>query len=138
MEGRCQCARIQFTTPLPAPLKIYVCHCTECRHQSSSSCGITTIFPWFEIPVQDINSPIGAYTRKTLNNRDLECLFCQSCGSRLIHRARGEQTLSVKGGCLLNLTKEMMSKAVHIWCKEAIIEIPSGVERWDEEPDRSS
>jgi hypothetical protein len=29
----------------------------------------------------------------------------------------------------------MMFEAVHIWCKEAIMEIPAGVERWEEEPD---
>lgn len=137
MEGRCQCGTIRFTTPLPAPSKIYVCHCTECRHQSSSYCGITAIFPWFEVPTvnSDGTKRIGTFTRKTLRGRQLECLFCLSCGSRLIHRTRGEDSLGVKGGCLDALTREMMSKAIHIWCKEAVMEIPPGAECWEEEPD---
>lgn len=70
-----------------------------------------------------------------MKGRELECLFCLSCGSRLIHRARGADSLSVKGGCLEALTREMMSKAVHIWCKEAVMEIPPGAESWPAEPE---
>jgi hypothetical protein len=54
-----------------------------------------------------------------------------------VHRTDGEETLSVKGGCLIGLTKEMMTergRVMHIWCKSAVVEIPEGVERWDEEP----
>ena len=57
-----------------------------------------------------------------------------------MHRADGEKTLSVKGGCLVGLTKEMvMGEGVpggvsHIWCKRALVDIPEGVERWEEEP----
>ncbi|KAL2405664.1 hypothetical protein ABEF95_010386 [Exophiala dermatitidis] len=49
MEGRCQCGSVHFTTPLPQPLKIFICHCLECRRQSASAFGITAIFPAFEL-----------------------------------------------------------------------------------------
>ncbi len=42
--------------------------------------------------------------------------------------------MSVKGGCLEGLTKEMVGKGVHIWVKEAVVEIPEGVEWFEEEP----
>lgn len=133
MEGRCQCGLIRFTTPIPTPLKIYICHCTECRHQSSSAFGISAIFPTFDIPADNV----GMYSRVTSNNRRLGCYFCKTCGSRLVHKTDGEETLSVKGGCLVDLTKEMMTAkggVVHIWCKSAVVEIPDGAERWEEEP----
>lgn len=60
------------------------------------------------------------------------CSFCMKCGSRLTHRVEGEDTLSVKGGCLDGLKD--LKGAVHIWCAEAIIEIPAGVERYDGDP----
>lgn len=57
---------------------------------------------------------------------------------RLMHRVRGEEQLSVKAGCLEGLNKEVMAGAIHIWCKEAVVEIPDGVEKWDEEPAQGS
>ena len=127
-----------FTTPTPQPIKIYFCHCTECRHQSSSAFGISVIFPYFEIP--DPHGRIGTYSRTTASEKTLECLFCKNCGSRLMHRNPLSQlggftaTVSVKGGCLEGLSREMLEEAAHIWCKEAVAEIPAGAERWEEEP----
>lgn len=136
MEARCQCGLIKFTTPLPAPLKIYICHCTECRHQSSSAYGISAIFPTFDIP-SPAAEKLGMYSRTTFRNRRLDCYFCKNCGARLVHRTDGDKTLSVKGGCLVGLTKEMMAqqgRVLHIWCSSAVVDIPAGVERCDEEP----
>ncbi|OAX77283.1 hypothetical protein ACJ72_08422 [Emergomyces africanus] len=159
MEGRCQCGLIRFITPLPHPLQIYICHCTQCRHQSASAYGLTAIFPTFEIPEPQpsaANNPttsttsitnfdpttsssaIGIHRRQTLSNKTMECLFCKQCGVRLMHRVRGGEQLSVKAGCLEGLTKEMMAGAVHIWCKEAVVEIPEGAQKWEEEPDQGS
>jgi hypothetical protein len=137
MEGRCQCGLIRFTTPLSAPLKIYICHCTECRHQSSSSYGITCIFPSFAIAAP-YSGAIGTYARPN-SQGETRGSFCTKCGSRLVHRsfsAEGTEVkdLSVKGGCLVALNREMMSQAVHIWTKEAVVDIPAGVEQWEEEP----
>jgi hypothetical protein len=136
MEARCQCGLVKFTTPLPAPMKIYICHCTDCRHQSSSAFGISAIFPMFDIPSPEADN-LGMYSRTTFRNRRLDCYFCKNCGSRLVHRTDGEETLSVKGGCLVGLTKDMMTEkgeVTHVWCKSAVVEIPDGVERWEEEP----
>ncbi|ODH51675.1 hypothetical protein GX48_02140 [Paracoccidioides brasiliensis] len=147
MEGRCQCGLIRFTTSLPKPSKIYICHCTECRHQSASAFGITARFPNFEIPEPkpafdniianydpSSSSAMGIHVRQTLSGKSLECLFCKQCGVRLMHRVRGEGELSVKAGCLVGLSREMMAGAVHIWCKESVVEIPKRAEKWDEEP----
>ena len=133
MEGRCQCGLVRFITPTRTPLKIYICHCTECRHQSSSAFGISAIFPTFAIPTDNV----GLYSRVTSSGHRLDCYFCQTCGSRLVHKTEGKETLSVKGGCLVGLTKEMMTAkggVRHIWCKRAVVEIPEGVERSEEEP----
>lgn len=141
MEGRCQCGLVRFTTPLPAPLKIYICHCTECRHQSSSSYGVTAAFPSFDIPSPGPDA-IGIYTRPNSTGQT-HGLFCTQCGARLMHRRSGGNgsdaaggTVSVKGGCLVGLTKEMMRTAVHIWTSEAVVDVPEGVEQYEEEPPR--
>lgn len=137
MEGHCQCGRINFTTPLSKPQALYICHCTECRHQSSSTYGMTAIFPYFEIK-PPYEGAIGVYSRPNPNGRTVG-YFCTNCGSRLIHvncASDGQpgKLLSVKAGCLDGLTKEMMRTAVHIWTKSAVIDIPDGVEAYEEEP----
>ncbi|KAJ5541741.1 hypothetical protein N7494_006817 [Penicillium frequentans] len=144
MKARCQCSKVQFTTPTDKPLALYACHCTECRHQSSAAFGITAIFPYFELP-DSASDLIGRYTRITLKGRYMECLFCKNCGARLLHlihdtapvpgeKPKPTSTANVKGGCLEDLDKEMMKNAVHIWTKHAVVEIPEGAEKWDEAP----
>ncbi|KAJ5108357.1 hypothetical protein N7456_005032 [Penicillium angulare] len=144
MKARCQCSKVEFTTPTDKPLALYACHCTECRHQSSAAFGITAVFPYFDLPTSAAGL-VGSYTRTTIKGRQMECIFCKSCGARLFHRfhdampAPGEQpkptsSTNVKGGCLEGLDKEMMKSIVHIWTKHAIIDIPEGFEKWDEAP----
>ncbi|PWI64255.1 hypothetical protein PCL_11329 [Purpureocillium lilacinum] len=159
MRGRCQCGDVTFTTPTPSPLAIYVCHCTECRHQSSSAFGITALFPFFDIPGAEAgnagcpssapSSGIGVYTRHTALGRYVECLFCCNCGSRLLHRVRDQipghkdyihregfvPTVSVKAGCLDALTKEALDEATHIWCESTVVPIPAGVRQWPRRPE---
>jgi len=85
---------------------------------------------------------VGVYTRETDSGGVLECWFCRECGGRVVHVGRGrdgetKKTVSVKGGCLegLGAGKLDLRKAVHIWCKRAVVEIPEGVERWEGEPE---
>jgi hypothetical protein len=130
MDGRCQCGSIKFKTPIPAPLEVYICHCSECRHQSSSAFGISAVFPAFEIKIPHPGA-INTFSRQTASGNTLDCLFCSKCGSRLIHKCEGGKELSVKGGCLEGLS---LKGAIHIWCKQAIIDIPPGVRALDEEP----
>lgn len=142
MKGHCQCGKVQFTTPSDKPLKLIACHCTECRHQSSSAFGITATFPFFELPAS-VSDSVGSYVRKTLTGKYMECLFCKNCGSRLLHRlhetmpAHGDKpspgsTVNVKGGCLEALDKDMMKGIIHIWTKHAIVDIPKDAEQWEE------
>lgn len=134
MEGHCQCGAITFHTPLPKPLKIYICHCLDCRHQSSSAFGVSAIFPAFKIEPPSPGA-IGVYTTTTDSGKEKRCLFCSKCGSRLVHGINEEETVSVKGGCLDGLGKLEMEGAEHIWVRSAIMGISEGVKRWEMEPD---
>lgn len=54
-----------------------------------------------------------------------------------MHSVEGEDTISIKGGCLDPKKGDELkwSEGIHIWCKSAVVDIPEGVERWDEEPE---
>ena len=56
MEARCQCGSVAFKTPLPEPLALYICHCVECRRQTSSAFGTSAIFPRFKLPDSELLS----------------------------------------------------------------------------------
>lgn len=51
-----------------------------------------------------------------------------------MHKTEGDETLSVKGGCLVGLSREMMKGAVHIWVRSRVVELPDGVKAWEGEP----
>jgi len=128
MNVECQCGTIKFVTPLPKPLAVYICHCDECKRQSSSAFGCSAIFPIFPLPAASL---LSVYSRPTASGHMLNCYFCKSCGTRLIHSTPGKDVVSVKGGCIEGLD---WGSAKHIWCKRAMVPIPEGVERDDEEP----
>ncbi|KAK4153463.1 Mss4-like protein [Chaetomidium leptoderma] len=138
MEVTCECGAIHFTTPTPSPLALYLCHCTECRKQSSSAFGTSAIFPAAGLfPLSaDLSSKLSLWTRPTSEGRTLDCYFCSECGVRVMHRAREadgteRDTVRVKGGLVRGLVWE---GAIHIYTRSAVVDVPDGVERWDGAP----
>ena len=102
---------------------------------------MTAIFPTFTIP-EPHEGAIAVYSRPNTQGFT-NGYFCTKCGARLMHVSTDKDgkpadMCSVKSGCLDAITKEDMRKAVHIWTKSAIIDIPEGVEAYEEEPDGGS
>ncbi|KAI0150898.1 Mss4-like protein [Pestalotiopsis sp. NC0098] len=128
MEAHCQCGAVSFKTPMPKPLALYICHCAECRRQTSSAFGTSAIFPRFPLPASE---ELSCYSRPTPSGHTLYCYFCRRCGSRLLHTTPGKNVVSVKGGCLDGLD---WTTAIHIWTKSAMVPIPEGSECYSEEP----
>ncbi len=132
LRGRCQCGGIRYEIAAP-PRRIYVCHCTECRRQSSSAFGISVIVPAAAIRV--LQGTPKAWSRPTHTGDTLDCHFCPDCGSRLWHVGRDDaETASVKGG-LLDAPPDL-SAAYHIWTRSKLpgVVIPPDAERYPEEP----
>jgi len=129
MEVTCQCGHINFKTSLPAPLALYICHCLECRLQSSSAFGASAIFPRPDLPTS-MFSQLGTFTRPAKAGL-MTCYFCKGCGSRIWHEREGVEMASIKGGLVKGLDWDT---AVHLWTKRAVVPIPEGVVSWEEEP----
>lgn len=135
---RCQCGRVSFPTPTPAPMKVYFCHCTECQKQSSSAFGTSAIFPAEGLfPLSpELEPKIKKYTRNTEKGGKMDCYFCTGCGSRLFHRILGPDgvprpTVSIKGGCIDGLD---WSGGCHIYVRSAVIKIPDEWETYETVP----
>ncbi|KIW21155.1 hypothetical protein PV08_01735 [Exophiala spinifera] len=136
MQGRCQCDAVRFTTPVPNPFKWFVCHCLECRRQSSSAFGISAIFPAFDIRAAATKGgdEIGVFTHSnTASGNTKTCYFCKRCGTRFMHHGHGGANVAVKGGCLDDVDGDCLASATHIWTKRALMPIPEGAESWPED-----
>ncbi|CAG9986936.1 unnamed protein product [Clonostachys byssicola] len=131
MEAACQCGAVRFTTPLPSPLALYVCHCDDCRRQASSAFGSSAIFPRFNLPDSEL---LSCYRRPTSTGQTLYCYFCRNCGTRMLHSVPNKNVISIKAGCIQGLD---WTKAIHIWAKNAMVPIPEGSESYTYGPPSS-
>ncbi|KAM0272914.1 hypothetical protein ACHAQH_008498 [Verticillium albo-atrum] len=139
MNVSCQCGAITFRTPTPAPISVHLCHCNECRKQSSSAFGISAVFPVDGLPpLSDptLRARLGVWSRATKTGNTLDCYFCKECGARIVHHSRdaqgvGRATANIKGGLVEGLS---LKRASHIWTSEAVVPIPEGVVSWRESP----
>ncbi len=132
--GSCQCGSIRYAVP-KEPLAIYVCHCTECRKQSSSAYGIS--FTVRRIDFRLLQGAPHSWSRQTASGHTLECAFCPQCGSRVWHQSTGHpKTLNIKGGSL-NAPVDL-GNAIHIWTSSKLpgVVIPPGARSFAHEPER--
>ena len=63
---------------------------------------------------------MGKWTRTTFQGKEKECWFCNKCGTRLYHHCPGQEMFTVNAGALLELSKEMLDGATHIWAKVSL------------------
>jgi hypothetical protein len=131
--GGCQCGQVRYEAP-GAPLALYVCHCTECRKQSSSAFGISCTVRRSEVVL--LQGTPSHWSRQTASGHTLDCAFCANCGSRLWHQSSGRpDSMNIKGGSLDAPVD--VSTAVHIWTASRLpgVVIPPGVAAFPGEPE---
>jgi hypothetical protein len=126
MTGGCQCGSVRYDASGP-PMKLYVCHCRECRKQTASGFGISAI-----VRREDFRLTLGApksWVRVADSGRRLRVMFCPDCGSRVWHDREGIvwPTVSIEGGSLDQPLD--LRAAVHVWTSRKLpgVVIPEGV-----------
>jgi hypothetical protein len=129
MTGGCQCGSVRYDASGP-PMKLYVCHCRECRKQTASGFGISAI-----VRREDFRLTLGAPksgVRVADSGRRLRVMFCPDCGSRVWHDREGIvwPTVSIEGGSLDQPLD--LRAAVHVWTSRKLpgVVIPEGVARF--------
>jgi hypothetical protein len=133
LTGGCQCGAVRYEI-VGVPTALYVCHCRECRKQSSSAFGISVIVRRADFRLN--RGRVRTWSRPTDSGRTLDCAYCPDCGSRLWHQAAGEgETLSVKGGSLDEPVD--LRKAVHVWTSRKLpgVIIPEDAVQFAQEPE---
>jgi hypothetical protein len=137
LAGGCQCGALRYEITA-APRETYVCHCTECRAQSSSAFGISVIVEraGFRLTAGEPRR----WSRPTAGGGRLDCYFCTDCGSRIWHQGvdpegREQTLISVKGGSFDRPVD--VTDAAHIWTASRLpgILIPNHAPQFPGEPD---
>lgn len=96
--GGCQCGQIRFELRAE-PLTLYACHCKECQKQSSSAFGMSMPVPHDAVVI--LQGTPKQWTRGADSGREVNCLFCGKCGTRLFHNpSRNSKIINVKPGTL--------------------------------------
>jgi hypothetical protein len=131
LAGGCQCGAVRYEVAAE-PLRLYVCHCGECRKQSASAFGISVIVPAAAFVLRQ--GKVRIWTRPTASGGVLECMFCTVCGTRIRHADAREDTVSIKGGTLDEPVD--LAAASHIWTSRKLpgLVIPDEAPQFPEEP----
>jgi hypothetical protein len=96
--GGCQCGQIRYEIRAE-PLTLYACHCQECQKQSSSAFGMSMPVPRDAVVV--LQGQPKQWMRVSDSGREVSCLFCDECGTRLCHNpARNSKITNVRPGTL--------------------------------------
>lgn len=120
LTGGCQCGALRYRADAE-PLRIYCCHCSECRAQSAPAFGISVIVPVDAVSLMQGGPRI--WRRTTARGKVLACAFCPDCGSRIRHgNEPAEDVLSIKGGSVDGGVD--LRNAQHIWTSG---KLPGGV-----------
>ena len=132
LAGGCQCGAVRYQIGRP-PVRVYVCHCLECRKQSASAFGISVWASRADFTL--LSGTPRVWSRPTDSGRMLDCAFCPECGSRLWHEhAGGSEFLVIKGGSLDEPPD--LTAVPHVWVKRKMpdVIIPDGARQFQENP----
>jgi hypothetical protein len=141
-ESRCQCGAYCITIPHDAPIAYIVCHCDKCKLTTGSGFHIAAIYPLFDFATA-ASSPeiVGLFTSSASENGNvIDGYFCKTCGNRLAHaaRGRGKEWVSLSAARIIGFDWKAFGdteKTIHVWTSKALVPIPEGVRRFEEQPE---
>jgi len=112
---------------------LYVCHCTECRRQSTAAFGMS--MPVAKDGFHMTRGEPAFWERTADSGRTVRAAFCASCGTRVFHSpARNQNIVNVKPGTLDDAT--WVQPVAHVWTLSKLpwVVIPDGVLQFERQP----
>jgi len=119
LTGSCRCGRVRVAVR-GRPIRIGICHCTNCRQETGSCFAFFAIWPAFQFESKGETAGYSGYR------------FCPECGSRLFAPTLDE--VSVKLGVLRDAPTDLVP-AFEIWTKrrERWLRVIEGAEQFEED-----
>ncbi len=132
MTGGCQCGAVRYTLD-DAPEAVFVCHCTDCRKQTSSAFALVAVIPEDQFHLDQ--GEVRTFEGVAASGRAKRQAFCPSCGSRIWHRIEWRPgKLSIRAGTLDN--PGVLEPSAHLWTSQKLpwVVVPDGVTTYDTQP----
>jgi hypothetical protein len=131
LTGGCQCGAARYEISA-TPLRLFACHCRECRKQSASAFGMSLVVKRAAVTLT--KGETRTWSRKADSGRTVAGIFCVACGTRLWHAKEGFDYVSIKGGSL-DVPLDF-SDAIHCWTASKLpgMAIPPTAKQFPKEP----
>ncbi len=134
-HASCQCGALAIRC-LGEPLKVSLCHCTQCQKRSGSLFGVAAFFPAER--VEQLSGDARTYSRASDSGFDVSFHFCPACGTSLWWEPeRMPGLVAVAVGAFADRNFPMPDQAVWSEASHPWLELPEEVESHARNPLRS-
>jgi hypothetical protein len=130
--GGCICGAVRYEIT-GEPHVTYVCHCTDCRRQSGSAFGLTSVLTADQLKIT--RGELKTQTRVAESGRTLTRYFCPECGTWIYNVPESLPTnRRLKPGTLDDAS--WVRPTVHLWVRSALpwVQIPADVIKHETQP----
>jgi hypothetical protein len=131
-EGGCLCGAIRYRLNAE-PLTFYVCHCTDCQKQTSTSFNLS--MPVARESFELVRGEPGAYSVPLSGGRSWNGRYCTTCITRVWSEPpKVPQVINLRPGTLDDT--RWLRPVGHIWTRRAQkwVDIPSDTLNYEGQP----
>ena len=112
LHGRCLCGAVVVAIAAPPGPLVY-CHCGQCRKAAGAPFQAVLPFPADRVDVRDPDRCLRAHAASPGKQR----WFCGRCGSPIMSRRDGSDSVRIRAGILDDLPADV-GRAGHIFCAD--------------------
>lgn len=128
--AKCLCGQLKITMK-DDPVRVNMCHCTECQRRSGSVFQIGAFFD--ESQLVKIEGESTIYHRTGGSGNAINLHFCPTCGVSVYFRPQARPTVvGVHGGCFNDPDFPSPHTAGWTKSKHHWVDVPQGTKAFDE------
>ena len=113
IDGQCHCGLVTYEADID-PLKVSICHCTDCQALTGSPYRVTAICSGEQIRMT--GKPTQTFVKTGDNGRRWFQHFCGQCGSPLFTEG-GPDDWGIRWGSIRQ--RAQLKPTRQIWCRSA-------------------
>lgn len=113
LHGRCLCGAVVVTLTA-APGSLVYCHCGQCRKLAGAPFQAVLPFPAGHVHITDADGCLRAFEASPGKQR----WFCGRCGSPVMSRRDGSDSVRIRAGILDALPADIAREG-HIFCADS-------------------